>query len=149
MILLKIFSVSSNRVSSPSCIPSIPRFGLSIVPKISRMFSWKNVILHFSFPGFFGFSLVILFCFVVLKFYFCVKNCFYYFIQLFFYSWSLLKDLFTSSLRSLNIFIIVILTFLSYASTILNLLGSTVVELLHSGRGILSWLFIFMLCYEI
>lgn len=47
----------------------------------------------------------------------CCLKCLYHFIQLFVFSWSSLRHSFTSSLRSLNIFMIAILKSLPCAST--------------------------------
>lgn len=60
------------------------------------------------------------------------------------FSWTLLKDLFISILRFLNIFIIAILKFLFYVSAALNFSGPTIVELLTSDGGILPCLFMFV-----
>lgn len=82
-----------------------------------------------------------------MKFYFDVMNCFHYFITLLVFLKTSLWDLFTSSLWSLIILIIAMWKSLSYASAILHFSGLTVVVLLGSGGGALSWLLMFVLLH--
>lgn len=62
-----------------------------------------------------------------------VLNCFHYFIELFVFSWSSLRDLCIASLRSL------IVKSLSYVLGNLDFIGPLVVWLLASGEHILMW----------